>query len=111
MVLRSAASVPGRMRVHVGRRRCPGESRVDVDDLRPVFLGLPDPLEGHGMVLCHIAALHQNRLAMLEVNPVGLVIAPRPNAAPRPGTVGLCQSRAWCSTKAVPSRRAAFWKR
>ena len=40
-----------------------------------------------------------------------LVIAPRPNAAPRPGTVGLCQSRAWCSTKAVPSRRAAFWKR
>jgi len=27
-----------------------------------------------------------------------LVIAPRPNEAPRLGTVGLCQSRAWCST-------------
>ena len=26
------------------------------------------------------------------------VIAPRPNEAPRLGTVGLCQSRAWCST-------------
>ena len=39
------------------------------------------------------------------------VIAPRPNVAPRPGTVGLCQSRAWCSTKGIPSSRAAFWKR
>ena len=37
-----------------------------------------------------------------------LVIAPRPNVAPRPGTVGLCQSRAWCSTYAMPSNRAAF---
>ena len=26
------------------------------------------------------------------------VMAPRPNEAPRLGTVGLCQSRAWCST-------------
>jgi hypothetical protein len=26
------------------------------------------------------------------------VIAPRPKEAPRLGTVGLCQSRAWCST-------------
>jgi hypothetical protein len=38
------------------------------------------------------------------------VIAPRPNAAPRPGTVGLCQSRAWCSTHGMPSSRLAFWK-
>src|SRR5438034_3168174 len=71
-------------RVHVGRRRCPGESRVDVDDLRPVFLGLPDPLEGHGMVLCHIAALHQNRLAMLEVNPV-VGHRPPPERSPQTG--------------------------
>ena len=38
-----------------------------------------------------------------------LVIAPRPNEDPRLGTVGLCQSRAWCSTKSVPKSRAIFW--
>ena len=57
-------------RVHVGRRGCSGEPRVDVDDGGPVLLGLPDPLVGHGVVLGHIAAFHQDRLAMLQVNPV-----------------------------------------
>ena len=39
------------------------------------------------------------------------VIAPRPNEAPRLGTVGLCQSRAWCSTYDVPKRRPILLKR
>ena len=41
-----------------------------MDDLRPVFLGLSDPLEGHGVVFRHIAAFHQDRFAVLQVNPV-----------------------------------------
>ena len=57
-------------RVHVRRRRGPGVSRIDVDDLRPVFLCLPDPLEGHGVVLGDVAAFHQDRLAVLQVDPV-----------------------------------------
>ena len=57
-------------RVDVGRRRGPGESRIDVDDLRAVLLGLPDPLEGHGVVLGDVAAFHQDRLAVLQVDPV-----------------------------------------
>jgi hypothetical protein len=40
-----------------------------------------------------------------------LVIAPRPNDAPRLGTVGLCQSRAWCSMMTLPKVRPIFWKR
>jgi hypothetical protein len=68
-----------------------------VHDLRPVLVCLPNPLEGHGVVFGHVAAFHQDRLAVLEVIQ-WLVTAPLPNEAPRPGTVGLCQSRAWCST-------------
>ncbi len=57
-------------RVHVRARRGPGESRIDVDELRPVLLCLPDPLEGHGVVLGDVAAFHQDRLAVLQVDPV-----------------------------------------
>ena len=57
-------------RVDVGRRRGAGVSRIDVDDLRAVFLGLPDPLEGHRVVLGDVAAFHQDRLAVLQVDPV-----------------------------------------
>ena len=57
-------------RVHIGRRRGPRVARIDVDDLRPVLLGLPDPLEGHGVVLGDVAAFHQDRLAVLQVDPV-----------------------------------------
>ena len=57
-------------RIHVGRRGCAGESRIDMDNLGPIFLGLPDPFESHWMVLRHIAAFHQDRLAMLQVDPV-----------------------------------------
>ena len=57
-------------RVHVGRRRGSGVARIDVDDLRAVFLGLPNPLEGHGVVLGDVAAFHQDRLAVLQVDPV-----------------------------------------
>ena len=49
-------------RVDVRRRRGPREARIDVDDLRPVLLGLPDPLEGHRVVLGDVAAFHQDRL-------------------------------------------------
>jgi len=70
-------------RVDIRCRRGSGEPRVDVDDFRPIFLGLPDPLEGHGVVLRHIAAFHQNRLAMLQVNPV---VGHRPAPERRPQT-------------------------
>ncbi len=54
-----------------------------MDDLRPVLLCLPDPLEGHGVVLGHVAALHQDRLAVLEVDPV---VGHRPPAERGPQT-------------------------
>src|SRR5581483_2812914 len=38
--------------------------------LRPVFLSLPDPLEGHGVILRDIASFHEDRLAMLQVDPM-----------------------------------------
>src|SRR5215469_10247627 len=55
-----------------------------MDDLRTIFLGLPYPLEGHGMILCHVAAFHQNRLAMLQVNPVVRHRSP-PECSPQTG--------------------------
>ena len=57
-------------RVHVRARRGPGVARIDVDQLRPVLLGLPDPLVGHGVVLGDVAAFDQDRLAVLQVDPV-----------------------------------------
>ena len=57
-MLRSAASVR------------PGESRVDVNDRRPILLDLPNPLEGHGAVLRHVTAFNKDGLAVLQVNPV-----------------------------------------
>src|SRR5215831_20470573 len=41
-----------------------------MDDLCAIFLGLSDPLKGHMMVFSHITAFHQDRLAVLQVNPV-----------------------------------------
>ena len=41
-----------------------------MDDLRAVLLGLPDPLEGHRVVFGDVAAFHQDRLAVLQVDPV-----------------------------------------
>jgi hypothetical protein len=32
----------------------------------------------------------------------GMVAAPRPKVAPRPGTEELCQTRAWFSTQTIP---------
>ncbi len=86
-------------RVHVRCRRGPSESRIDMDDLRPVLLCLPDPLEGHRMVLGHIAAFHQDRLAVLEVDPV---VGHRPPSerGPQTGDRGAVSKSglAWCST-------------
>ena len=41
-----------------------------MDDLRPIFLGLADPLVRHWMVLGDIAAFNQDGLAMLKINPM-----------------------------------------
>ena len=41
-----------------------------MNEFRTVLLRLPDPLEGHGVVFRYVAAFHQNRLAMLHVDPV-----------------------------------------
>jgi hypothetical protein len=57
-------------RVDVGRRRRPGEARIHVDDRRAVLLGLPDPLEGHGVVFGDVAAFDQDRLAVLQIDPM-----------------------------------------
>ena len=38
----------------------------------------------------------------------GLVAPPRPNEVPRPGTVELCQIRAWFSIPTTPSARISF---
>ena len=54
-----------------------------MDDLRPIFLGLADPLEGHGVILGNIAPLYHDRLAMLQVNPV---VGHRPSPERRPQT-------------------------
>jgi len=74
-------------RIHIGRRGRPGESRIDVDDDCPILLGLTDPLEGHGVVLRHVAAFHQDRLAMLQVNPV-VGHRPPPECSPQTGDRG-----------------------
>ena len=39
---------------------------------------------------------------------VGLVAAPRPNEAPRPGTEALCHIRAWFSMQTTPSARSSL---
>jgi len=52
----------------------------------PVFRPIPDPLEGHGVVLSHVAAFHQDRLAVLHVNPV--VGHPPPKRGPQTGDRG-----------------------
>src|SRR3954447_11714483 len=57
-------------RVHVGCRGRACESRIDMDERRPIVLGLSNPFEGHGMVLCDVAALHENRSAVLQIDPV-----------------------------------------
>jgi hypothetical protein len=50
--------------------------------------------------------------AASSISGVELVIAPLPNAATRPATVGLCQSRAQWSTLLVPmTARANFCSR
>ena len=88
IVFWNAASVPGRMRAYTSAARGgPGESRIDVDDLRAVLLGLPDPLEGHGVVLGDVAAFHQDRLAVLQVDPVVGHRAP-PECGPQTGDRG-----------------------
>ena len=38
----------------------------------------------------------------------GFAAPPRPNEVPRPGTVELCQIRAWFSIPTTPSARISF---
>jgi hypothetical protein len=39
----------------------------------------------------------------------GSVAAPRPNRVPSPGTLELCQIRAWFSIATMPRPRMSFW--
>src|SRR5262249_34525657 len=50
----------------------------------PILLGLAYPLERHRMVLGDIAAFHQNRLAMLQIDPV-VRHGPSPERCPQTG--------------------------
>ena len=48
----------------------------------------------------------------LEKHSIELVIAPLPNAAARPATVELCQSRAqWSTLLDLCAARVSFWSR
>jgi hypothetical protein len=38
-----------------------------------------------------------------------IVAAPRPNRVPSPGTLELCQMRAWFSIATIPRPRKSFW--
>jgi hypothetical protein len=69
-VLKRRVGAGTEARVDVGSRRRPGESRIDVNQLGAVLLGLPDPLEGHRVVFGDVAAFDQDGLAVLEVDPV-----------------------------------------
>jgi hypothetical protein len=41
--------------------------------------------------------------------PAYVVAAPRPSLVPRPGTLELCQMRAWFSIATIPRPRKSFW--
>ena len=49
------------------------------------------------------------RIASASRTSIWLVVAPpRPNEVPRPGTVELCQMRAWFSSQISPSARQSL---
>ena len=107
----NAASVPGRMRAYMS---AVAEVRVNRGSTWMIFAPFSCALRIHLKAIGWFSAtlLPSTRIVLQFWRSIQwFVIAPRPNEAPRPGTVGLCQSRAWCSTNGSPRRRAAFWKR
>ena len=79
-----------------------------MDDLRPVFLGLPDPLEGHRVVFGDVAAFHEEHLGVLEVDPVVGHRAPT-ECGPQTGDRGLCHKpRLVLQGSSCRRRRADF---
>jgi hypothetical protein len=111
IVLRNAASAPGRMRAYMS---AVAEVRVYRGSTWMSFAPFSWATRIHLKAIGWFSAtlLPSTRIVCACCRSIQwFVIAPRPNAAPRPGTVGLCQSRAWCSTNGMPSNRAAFWKR
>ena len=111
IVFWSAASVPGRMRAYMS---AVAEVRVNRGSTWMIFAPFSCALRIHLKAIGWFSAtlLPSTRIVLQFWRSIQwFVIAPRPNVAPRPGTVGLCQSRAWCSTNGSPRRRAAFWKR
>jgi hypothetical protein len=95
-------------RVEVGQRRRAGEPRVDVQDLRPPELGCHHEAEAHRVALGHVRAHDQHGVGVAHVH-LGGRRPPRARAkVPRPGTVELCQMRAWFSSQINPSARHSF---
>jgi hypothetical protein len=70
-------------------------------DLAPARLGLAHPLEAHRVALGHVRTLDDDAVGVREVC-WEFVAPPRPNEAPRPGTVAECYMRAWFSIWIAP---------
>ena len=69
---------------------------------------LDHPLEADRVALGHVGALDDDAVSVLEVLLGGGRPTPRPNEVPKPGTVGLCHMRAWCSVWIAPSAVNSF---
>src|SRR4051794_17757915 len=67
--------------------RSPRKPWVHMNDHCAVLLGAADPFHGHHVVLCYVAALHQNGLRMLKVSPV-IGHRPPPECGPQTGDRG-----------------------
>ena len=98
IVFWNAASVPGRMRAYTSAA---DEVRVYRGSTWMIFAPFSWAFRIHLKAMGWFSAtlLPSTRIVLQFCKSTQwLVIAPLPNVAPRPGTVGLCQSRAWCST-------------
>src|SRR5260221_14671046 len=75
--------------------------RVNMYDFGSLFLRLHHVSERDGMRPAIL--LPMIRMASLLTRSCGKVVAPpRPSEVPRPGTVELCQIRAWFSIETIP---------
>ena len=98
IVFWNAASVPGRMRAYTSAA---AEVRVNRGSTWMIFAPFSWAFRIHLKAMGWFSAtlLPSTRIVLQFCKSTQwLVIAPLPNEAPRPGTVGLCQSLAWCST-------------
>lgn len=82
---RNAISVPERSGAYMLERAdVPGETGIDVDNLGPLVLCLEHPFERDRVVFSCIAALNENTITVLEIDPV---------IRHRAASERLCQSR------------------